>query len=195
MRFAPPLLAAFGLAFLPACGSGFGGSSASQNPSVVVLSTTSGQANDFAVAPGGTSPLGVAAIAYTGSGALDEIVPGVTYTWAARYVNPLTDPPSVATYTAGPDPNGFKTCPPVPTITPPVPPSRVDMRRTASREHRIVPLTLTAKTFAMATLVTSSTRAKPPVIAALLTSALIGPKSRSAFSNMRTISCSRETSA
>jgi hypothetical protein len=121
MRFAPPLLAAFGLAFLPACGSGFGGSSASQNPSVVVLSTTSGQANDFAVAPGGTSPLGVAAIAYTGSGALDEIVPGVTYTWAARYVNPLTDPPSVATYTAGPDPNGFKTCPPVPTITPPVP--------------------------------------------------------------------------
>ena len=45
------------------------------------------------------------------------------------------------------------------TIAPPVPPRRVDMRRTASREHRIVPVTLTAKTFVIAALVTSSTRA------------------------------------
>jgi hypothetical protein len=122
MRFAP-LQLALALAFLPGCGggSGFGGSSPSQNPSAVVLSTISGQVSDFAVTPGGTSPLAVAATAYTGSGALDEIVPGVTYTWAARFVNPSTDPPSIATYTVGADPNGFKPCPPEPTIRPAVP--------------------------------------------------------------------------
>src|SRR5580700_11586783 len=81
------------------------------------------------------------------------------------------------------------------TIAPPVPPRRVDRRRTASREHKIVPATFTPKTLARAALVTSSTRAKPPVTPALFTSALIGPNCCSAVWNMRMICCSSETSA
>jgi len=121
MRLALSLFAACASTALSACGSGFAGGSVSQTPSVVTLSTTSGQTDDFEVIPGGTSPLEIAALAYAGSGPFDTVVPDVTYTWAARYVNPLTDPPSVATYTVGPSPSSFKTCPAVPAITPPVP--------------------------------------------------------------------------
>ena len=56
------------------------------------------------------------------------------------------------------------------TIAPPLPPCRVDIRRTASRAHKIVPITFTPKTRSRASVVTDSTREKPPVVAALLTS-------------------------
>ena len=69
-------------------------------------------------------------------------------------------------------------------MAPPAPPFRVDIRRTASRAHRIAPTTLTAKAFAKACAVTVSTRAKPPVTPALFTSALMGPSSRSAVSKI-----------
>jgi hypothetical protein len=117
------MLTACGLAaVLTGCGSGFAGGTVTTDPTVVVLTQgPSAQTNDFFVAPGGISPLGVSAIAYSGSGVTPNIIPDATFTWAARYVNPLTDPPSIATYTVGPTPNGFKTCPAVPTFTPPVP--------------------------------------------------------------------------
>ena len=123
MRLALSMLTACGLAALLAgCGSGFAGGNVTTVPSVVVLTEgPSGNTNDFFVAPGGDAPLGVSAIAYTGGGVNPAIVPDELFTWAARYVNPLTDPPSIATYTVGPTPNGFKTCPAMPTFLPPVP--------------------------------------------------------------------------
>lgn len=122
MRLALSILTACGFAFLTACGgSGFSGSSDSTTPGVVVLSPSSGQAGDFFITPGGTSPLAVSAIAYAGSGQFNNVVPNVTYTWAARFVNPLTDPTSVATYSTGSAPNGFKSCPALPASTPAVP--------------------------------------------------------------------------
>jgi len=122
-RLALPTFAC-GIVLLTACGggSGFSGSTASDAPQVVVLSAgTNGQAQDFEIAPGGTAPLAVAATAYTGTGITPNVVVDATFTWAARYVNPLTDPPSVATYTVGSAPNAFKTCPPIPKTLPPVP--------------------------------------------------------------------------
>jgi hypothetical protein len=122
MRLALSVLAACGLACLTACGSGFSGGSNSSAPDTVLLMPASGQTNDFFVTPGGTAPLAISAIAYKGSGALDDVVPDVTYTWAARFVNPLTDPTSVSTYpVSGSAPSSFKTCPAMPSITPPVP--------------------------------------------------------------------------
>jgi hypothetical protein len=121
MRLALSILAACGFAFLTACGSGFSGSTNSTTPSIVVLSPNAGMADDFFITPGGTAPLSVAAISYTGSGAFNTVVPDVTYTWAARFVNPLTDPMSVATYLTGAAPNAFKSCPAKPESTPPVP--------------------------------------------------------------------------
>ena len=77
----------------------------------------------------------------------------------------------------------------------PVPPFRVDIRRTACRAHSIAPTTLTAKVLARACAVTVSTRAKPPVTPAWFTSPLIGPSSRSAVTKSRTISGSQPMSA
>src|SRR5271166_3359488 len=55
------------------------------------------------------------------------------------------------------------------TIAPPLPPRRVDMRRTASRAHKNAPVTFTAMTCRRVLALTDSTRENPPVIAALLT--------------------------
>jgi hypothetical protein len=123
-RLALSILTACGLAFVTACsgGSGFSGSSSSDVPTGVVLYAGEvGQTVGFEVVPAGTSPLLVSAVGYKG-GAIDpNVVVDSTFTWAARYVNPLTDPPSVATYTVGTAPSSFKSCPAVPAITPAVP--------------------------------------------------------------------------
>jgi hypothetical protein len=103
-------------------GSAFSGPTSADIPAVVVLDAgVGGQVQAFEVDPGGTAPLAVSAVAYSGGQLFNNIIPGETFTWAARYVNPLTDPASVATYTVGAAPNGFKSCPAVPKTTPPVP--------------------------------------------------------------------------
>jgi hypothetical protein len=81
----------------------------------------SGQVNDFEVAPGGYSPLLISAVAYYGGTNNPNIVPNATFTWAGRFVNPLTDPTSISTYKVGPAPSGFKSCPAKPAVTPAVP--------------------------------------------------------------------------
>jgi hypothetical protein len=123
-RLALPILTICGLALLTSCsgGSGLAFGSSTTSPTVVVLyAGTNGQTNDFFLAPGGSAPLAVSAVGYTGSGVSPNYVVDATFTWAARYVNPLTDPPNVSTVTVGPAPNGFKTCPAIPASTPPVP--------------------------------------------------------------------------
>jgi hypothetical protein len=122
-RLALSMLTACGLALLTACGgSGFSSSTVSTTPTAVVLyAGAAGQTNAFEVVPAGSSPLLVAALAYNGGAITPNIIPDATFTWAGRFVNPLTDPPSVATYTVGPSPSSFKSCPAVPAITPPVP--------------------------------------------------------------------------
>jgi hypothetical protein len=147
MRLALSMLTACGFAFLTACGSGFSGSTTSTTPGVVVLEPGAGQADDFFVAPSGTAPLAISAIAYSGSGQLATIVPDVSYTWAARFVNPATDPVSVATYSTGSAPNGFHACPAMPAVTPPVPilmQSNPSTNTTAYPGYALLPATSTA---------------------------------------------------
>jgi hypothetical protein len=123
-RLALPILTICGLALLTSCsgGSGLAFGTSTTSPTVVVLyAGSNGQTNDFEIAPTGVAPLAVAAVGYTGSGVSPNYVVDATFTWAARYVNPLTDPQNVATYTVGPAPGTFKTCPAVPTFQPPVP--------------------------------------------------------------------------
>jgi hypothetical protein len=119
------MLTACGLALLTGCGgagSGFGADPASEVPTAVVLDAgVGGQVQAFEVDPGGTAPLEVTAVGYKGGQLFNNIIPDEMFVWAARFVNPATDPPSIATYTVGAAPNGFKTCPAVPKTTPFVP--------------------------------------------------------------------------
>jgi hypothetical protein len=70
----------------------------------------SSQVNDFFVAPGGIAPISVDAVGVTGTGSFQDIVYGQSFTWTARFINPKTDPPSIATYTTGVAPATYKTC-------------------------------------------------------------------------------------
>ena len=78
-------------------------------------------------------------------------------------------------------------------MTPPSPPLRVDIRFTASRAHRMLPVTLTAIMRWMRSADMSSTRAEGPTMPALLTSAPNVPNS-SAAANSARISASLPTS-
>jgi hypothetical protein len=122
-RLALSMLTVCGLTFVTGCGgSGLLGSTSASTPTTVVLYAGAvGQTNAFEVAPAGTAPLLVSALAFKGGQTTPNVVIDSTFTWAARFVNPLTDPPSVATYTVGPAPSSFKTCPAIPAITPAVP--------------------------------------------------------------------------
>jgi hypothetical protein len=117
-RLALSVSAACGLA-LSACSGGTGLGNSSSSLSAIVFESGSSQVNSFFVAPGGTSPVTVSAVGVKGTGEFQDIVYGQTFTWTARFVNPKTDPPSIATYTTGVAPNTFKTCA-TPASTPPV---------------------------------------------------------------------------
>ncbi len=78
-------------------------------------------------------------------------------------------------------------------MTPPSPPLRVDIRFTASRAHRMLPVTLTAIMRWMRSADMSSTRADGPTMPALLTSAPNVPNS-SAAANSARMSASLPTS-
>ena len=80
------------------------------------------------------------------------------------------------------------------TMTPPLPPRLVDMRRAASRQHSIRPTVLTANSRASTAASKSSTR-ELPLMPALLTRWVIGPSAFAAASNSGPISASRATSA
>jgi hypothetical protein len=126
-RLAVSMLTACGLAILSACsgGTGFSTSGGTVVPTSISFSNGSGMVNDFFVAPTYTDPttpsqaLSVTAVASKGSGVFTEVDPGVTYTWAARFVN-ASDPPSVSEYLVGPTPSGYKSCA-IATTTPAVP--------------------------------------------------------------------------
>ena len=119
-RLAFSVAAAAGLALLSACSGGTGFGNSSSSISNIVFSNGSGQVNDFFVAPGGTSPIRIAAVGVKGSAGSD-VVFGQTFLWTARFVNPLTDPSSIATYRTGVSPSTFKTCPAPPAVQPAVP--------------------------------------------------------------------------
>ncbi len=117
-RFVPSLVAAAAIAATSGCGTsgGSGFSSSSRAPSSVdhvIITGNSIAANDFFVAPGGTNlGIALAATAENGGGTTALYVPGVTFTWGARLVDPTVDPPQQSQYSVGPVPNGsVKTCP------------------------------------------------------------------------------------
>src|SRR6267142_2628204 len=78
-------------------------------------------------------------------------------------------------------------------MTPPSPPLRVDIRFTASRAHRMLPVTLTAIMRWMRSADMSSTRTEGPTMPALLTRAPSVPNSSAALNSAR-ISLSLPTS-
>ena len=78
-------------------------------------------------------------------------------------------------------------------MTPPLPPCRVDNRFTASRAHKMLPVTLTAIMRWMRSADISSTREVVPTMPALLTSAPSVPNLSAALNNAR-ISLSLPTS-
>jgi hypothetical protein len=119
-RLALSLVSACGLALLSACSGGTGFGNNGSSLSAIVFSNGSAQVANFFVAPGGTSPLRVAAVGVESTPGSD-LVYGQTFLWAARFVNPLTDPASIATYTTGVSPSTFKTCAAPPKVEPPVP--------------------------------------------------------------------------
>lgn len=114
-RLALSAFAACGLGLLTACGSsggyGFSGTSGNNSIDYVVFTGNSAQTNDFFVTPGGTAPLQINAVGQKGTGPAAVNVPDAAFTWAGRFVNPATDPPSVASYTVGPSPSAAKPCP------------------------------------------------------------------------------------
>jgi len=123
-RLALSVVTACGLALLTACGSsgGYGFSTGNDKASVdqVILSAAfNSQASDFFVTPGGTRPLQVDAIGQKGSGPFALVVPNTSFTWAARFVNPATEP-LLAQYQVGPAPLTPRTCG-TPSQTPSVP--------------------------------------------------------------------------
>jgi hypothetical protein len=79
-------------------------------------------------------------------------------------------------------------------MAPPRPPRRVDIRRTASRQHSTVPSTLTASIRRTRSAVSSSTRARAPTMPAFATRAASGPR-ESAAEKAASTSASTETSA
>jgi hypothetical protein len=81
------------------------------------------------------------------------------------------------------------------TITPPAPPWRVLMRRTASRAQWNAPPTLTANTRAMRAGSISSTRAAGATMPALLTRPPSGPRASSHWRNIAATASARATSA
>jgi hypothetical protein len=112
--------AACGLALLTACSGGTGFGNNGSSLSAIVFSSGSGQVNDFFVVPGGTAPVRISAIGVKGTPGSDYVY-GQTFAWTARFVNPTTDPASIATYVTGTAPSTFKTCAAPPTVQPPVP--------------------------------------------------------------------------
>ena len=117
-RLALSVFTACGLALLSACSGGTGiGSGSSTKITAVVFTNGSAAVNAFFVAPGGIAPVAVDAVG-TDNGTL---VYGQTFTWTARFGNPKTDPPSIATYTTGVAPSTFKTCAAPPATQPAVP--------------------------------------------------------------------------
>lgn len=107
-RLALSVLTACGLAILSACsgGTGLTTGSGSTTPTQLVFSNGQAQVNDFFVAPSSGSAVSVTAIAEVGSGPTTAVLPNTTFTWAARFVNPATDPPAVYMYNTGYNPNG-----------------------------------------------------------------------------------------
>jgi hypothetical protein len=123
-RLAISVCTVVGLALLSACsgGTGFGNGTGSSKLTSVVFSTgSSGEVSDFFLAPGAISPLQISATGENGTGPSAEIVYGQSFIWTARFVNPKTDPPSIATYTTGTVPSTFKACPSPPAVQPAVP--------------------------------------------------------------------------
>jgi hypothetical protein len=117
-RLALSLMASCGLAMLAACsgGTGFSGSGNSTNPSIdgIYFTNGSGQVNDFFLAAAPNAPLAIYAVAYKGSGATNNVVPGVTYTWNANYA------PTTQQYYKGTSPNGATNCAAAPSGAAPV---------------------------------------------------------------------------
>jgi hypothetical protein len=120
-RLAIWLVTACGVALLSGCsgGTGFGNSGSSLTN--IVFSNGSGEVNDFFVAPNGIAPVSIAAVGVKGTGAFEELVYGQSFTWSARFVDPDTDPASIATYKTGVAPATFKKCPAAPLVQPAVP--------------------------------------------------------------------------
>lgn len=120
---------ACGLALLTACsGGGYGfstGGNANGSIDQIVFSAgTNAQADSFLVVPQTalvpTAYLEVSALGQKGSGVSAVVVPDATFTWGARFVDPATDPLSVASYQVGT--NGTKKpCPKKPSTTPAIP--------------------------------------------------------------------------
>jgi hypothetical protein len=124
-RLALSVFTACGLAILSACSGGTGfqtgtGSDSTVPTQLSFTGSSAGQSNDFFLAPTPTAPLSITAIAQKGSGPTVIVVPNVSFQWAARFVNPATDPASVSQYLTGPTPSGYKTCA-TPASTPAVP--------------------------------------------------------------------------
>jgi hypothetical protein len=94
------------MALLSACSSGgyAFSSSGAHNIDRIVFTNGSGQTNDFFVAPLGSTPLQVNAVAYKGSGQFSNVVPDATFTWSAAFA------PAGTTYSKGGSPSGAGEC-------------------------------------------------------------------------------------
>jgi hypothetical protein len=104
-RIALSLAALCGLAAMSACSAGSGLSSGGNGtPTTIFFQGSSGQVNDFFVAPDGGAPVSVTAVAAKGSGIGSTIIPNVQFNWSATYAPPGT------TYSKGGSPNGHGTC-------------------------------------------------------------------------------------
>jgi len=119
-RLALSVFAACGFVALVACGgTGLGGSTTAN---VVEFTGSSGQSNQFFVSPTSATPLEINAVATDGGALLST---GQSFTWAARFINPKTDPASIASYLTGSpsanQPTASKPCPSEPTTTPAIP--------------------------------------------------------------------------
>ena len=111
-------LAVVGTVATTACGSsgGTGFSSGASSPSSVdqiVISSQTGQANFFFLAPGGTNvPIALTAVAQNGGGVTALAANTSGFTWNARVVDPTTDPAAYWQYTTTTVPNGtVRSCP------------------------------------------------------------------------------------
>jgi hypothetical protein len=90
-RLSLTLIASCGIALLSACNGGgyaFTGTNGNNSISAVAFQNGSGQANDFFVAPLGSTPLQINAVAYKGTGQLSLVVPDIKFKWEVGFAPP-----------------------------------------------------------------------------------------------------------
>jgi hypothetical protein len=106
-RLSLTLIASCGIALLSACNGGgyaFTGTNSGNIVQSVAWYNGSGQVNDFFLAPTGSSPIEINAVAQKGTGSQTQVVPDVKFTWEVGFA------PEGTTYLKGASPSGSGTC-------------------------------------------------------------------------------------